>query len=625
MAERDMALPVGHDPNITSTISLCIGRPFRQPLDLTDNDNFCQGLEVWLDDTITARKLFSMFDGNLKYTAAANINLPNIVSLELRSNTQRRLNMINTLMEPIPKKIIYENVDRNITESILVELLVTSYNATKSAASTWHPVLRTIWNERSLKEQLDLANTNGNLNLTIQDFVNSFFTESFQFPVNAGDCFGAASLPTAGEIPPIACTLVNPRKVTIITEEYAENRLNPKYYLWLFLKNNNNTNNRNINFITRTTLSTTNQYDHPLLNDSGLNIDLDIAVLPRTLVQLPDNPDIDVLLFPIGKLSEYHGFELSGNQSAIEWRITNDENLDFEVRIRPEGPTSLTYQGIPRSVGVCGVTSLMDVCPTPSTANNNLVQSIWNDWENAINEICIELQFPSEYIIMSIGQETLNNQRALALEELTSTHIELLQENEISQAIIDAYVDLDPEYGLTVPDPIPMNSAIKSTQSTLTWGQLLQIVEIVPSRMSPGLIQTLVSTARERITSLNRIYSNLPATFGVNTIPNTNAGLFQWLLVGRHSLLLAIAYHKFNYVKQKSALDLPKIGATYNAGSLVYKAGFGNGTAGQPYIPNPWIMKFNGIDYPRNTSRYYNAVKNNNTINPRAKFWRNIP
>lgn len=621
MSTTNMALPVGHDSMTTSSISLCIGRPFRQLVDLADSADYSEGLELWLADTIEDRKLFSMFDGILTFNVAPNSTLPNTITLELHSEAQRRLNQINTLMEPIPKKVLYKNIDQSLTELTLMELLTSSYAAATGAPSTWHPVLRTVWNGLRLKDQLDIANTNGVLNSTMQEFISGFFSDSISFPTLAGDFFGSAASPLNGETPPTTCTLSNPRKITITTEEYAENKLNPKYYLWFFLKNHNRTNNRRVNFITTTTLDANNQYDHPLLNSTGLNIDLDDIVLPRTLVQLPEDPTTDVLLFPIGKLSDFHGIQLSEHDSAVQWRITDDANLDFEVQIRPGGPTSLTYLGVTRAIGVCGVTSLMDVCPTPSNAHNNLVEDIWNDWGNHINEICLELQFPAEYVIASIGQETGNVQRALALETLDNDHIDRLQTAGISQSIIDAYVNLDPEYGLNVPNPIPMNTAIKSSESTLTWGQLLQIVEVVPERMSPGIIQTLVSTARNTISWLSLKYPDIPTSFNVQAIPATNAGLFEWLLVGRHSILLATAFHKKNYVLRNSHLDFPKVAALYNAGSLRYKAGFGSGTTA---VANPWVMRYNGLDYPLNTSRYYNAIKNSTTITPQSKLWRNL-
>ena len=746
----NFALPIGHSLITTPTFNLCIGKDFRQPVDISNdinnenyNGNFSQGIEIWLNDADEDRKIFAMFDGILTYTPAANANEPNVLTLKLEENAKSELKDIPDLLEPMLTTIIYENVDSTKVQSSLISLITTAYtnsNPDDPTGGTWHPLLRMLGTDfpyKNIRVQLSEA---VNLNSEIQNIVNEFLTNSQPLLIKAGEEIGSAGTPLNGEAPPATCTtLTNPRRVTIITEEYACNRLNPRYYLWKLLKNAfiDTGRDRHVNCITSVNRNG-NTFGHPLLSSTAVppRLAINMGLTEETLrnPNLTTNPNyndntdtlprvpirianIDLILFPVGQLKNFHGYSESQQNSAIEWRINNFGNLNFETQIRQSPATPNTL--FERPIGVCteDATNKIDVCPDTTTSHNTKVQTIWNNYSDDIDDICSILQFPGEYIIASIGQESVAtaNQRSLALEQFKSRHISACQQAGISQTIINAYVSLAPEYGLIVPSPLVLDNVIKpnatSPGNTLTWRQLLQLLdvsEIVSTyspnrrvspaeRMSPGLVQTLVTTARERLNALDDIFQNIPDTFGVSSIPNTNSGLFTWLLTARHSILASVAYHKFNYLNFKSALDLPKVGATYNAGSLNRAShlkdpdidgaistvtsisnatprvvttqnshGFFSGekviisratpssfnkeytiTVQSPttfslngttnngtitgnniratLIPgNPWLLKYNGLDYPRNLARYYNAVKNNATIMPRARFNQNV-
>lgn len=632
MAKVKLSLPIGHSPTVLSNVNFCIGRPFRQPVELSDKNNFSKGLELWLNNFNDDKKLYAIFSGELTYIAAPAAGQPHSLKLELNTEVQSKLNTLPSSLEPIPKVVLYENIDSAQLSVILINLINTEYSVASGASSSWHPVLRTVLSSSNttLKVKLDAENTNGTLTSYIASFVNDFMTTSnITFAIKSGDYISDAADPLAADIQPVACSLVNPKRVTIIMSEYNNNIINPAYYVWIYLKNANDANvgDQKVELNTFSSLTGT-VYDHPLLGTNGINLDLNVPKLARVPVQLP-NTAVEVILFPVGELGTYHGITLSAHDSAIQWRITNDANLDFEVQLKPGANANLIYNGVSRPIGICGVTSAnrIDVCPTPEAINNTAMQNVWNDWEDDINEFCFEFQFPAEYIIMCIQQETNNGPRKLALEELSQASQNLLAQT-LPQTTIDNYTDIDPKYGITVPDPIIMTNPVV-TGHALTWGQLMQIVEIVPSRMSPGLIQTLVSTARTNLTKLAFLYPNIEAKFNVAAIPSTNAGLFQWLLVGRHSLLVSIFFHKWNYANKGTKLDLPLVTACYNAGSINYREGFkikipNTDPAQYNNWANPWVMRFNGLDYPRNTSRHYNAIKNNATILPRAKFWQSF-
>ena len=210
------------------------------------------------------------------------------------------------------------------------------------------------------------------------------------------------------------------------------------------------------------------------------------------------------------------------------------------------------------------------------------MSNVWNDWGTDLNDICGELQFPIEIATITIAHESANGPRKLALEELkiptagtpgaadpNRNHELRLQNASIAQPVIDAYKVLTPRYGLTVPDPwngggfIPMAN---NNPSNLTWDQLLDIVDVVPERMSPGLMQTLVSVAIERMEWLQAWYPNVQGTFAVAALPVARRGWFTWLLSGRNSILAGVAYHKFAYAYWGSFIDIPRISSLYNAG-----------------------------------------------------------
>ena len=78
--------------------------------------------------------------------------------------------------------------------------------------------------------------------------------------------------------------------------------------------------------------------------------------------------------------------------------------------------------------------------------------------------------------------------------------------------------------------------------------------EQTPHKISPGLMQTLISTARE--------------TLGDNSIDR------EWLLDADNSIRAGTAY--IDRQRRKTKLDPPKVACAYNAGSVIANNGAGN-------------------------------------------------
>jgi hypothetical protein len=125
-----------------------------------------------------------------------------------------------------------------------------------------------------------------------------------------------------------------------------------------------------------------------------------------------------------------------------------------------------------------------------------------------------------------------------------------------------------------VPDPWAGGIRVKPA-STLTWAQLLTVVEATRGeRISPGLIQTLVSTAREQVDWLRAVRPGIFEEVGAANPPAGYAGyLNDWLLEGTHSLLVGAAYVRRGYNRFLTGFDLPLVGGVYNSGSLTPAAG----------------------------------------------------
>lgn len=155
-------------------------------------------------------------------------------------------------------------------------------------------------------------------------------------------------------------------------------------------------------------------------------------------------------------------------------------------------------------------------------------------------------------------------------------------------------------YSTSVPNPWTGGTAVRTgTGRTLTWAQLATIVDAYRGlRISPGLIQTLISTAMERLTFLSAIAPGIYATLGVPTPPATASGyLNDWLLHGPRSILMGAAYLRNGYLSKSTCFDVPLTSAHYNSGGIRSSSG------------SRWGLEYHG-DYPGRVGPHMNAAVN---------------
>jgi hypothetical protein len=146
--------------------------------------------------------------------------------------------------------------------------------------------------------------------------------------------------------------------------------------------------------------------------------------------------------------------------------------------------------------------------------------------------------------------------------------------------------------------PNPWNgAALVRAGRTLTWDQLSNVMDALGgARVSPGLLQTLISTAVALMRYLNELDPGIYAAVGVTPAPANAGGYLQWLCTPAHSILLGAAYMRELYRKKDTRLDLPVVGAAYNRGNVSTTPnrpwGFGDPT---------WV-------YPDHIAPYFNAA-----------------
>jgi hypothetical protein len=151
-------------------------------------------------------------------------------------------------------------------------------------------------------------------------------------------------------------------------------------------------------------------------------------------------------------------------------------------------------------------------------------------------------------------------------------------------------------YSTSVPNPWNGTAAVR-TGRTLTWDQLSNIiVATLGARVSPGLIQTLISTAQLIIPWITKNIPNIYTTLGIPTPPANIAGLLNdWLLHGERSILVGAAFIRRQYNQKRTNFDLPLVGSAYNTGDVTRRP------------RSLWGLGYFG-EYPERSGPHFNAA-----------------
>lgn len=635
MADRDFALPVGHDENTLSTIQIEVGKPYLQPVNIDDYvDSYSSGIEIWLPDSTNDKKLYASFNGVARYISSNNNINFNKIELIINDRTVRQINRIRGLLEPAPKKVIYKNINEDSVRDQVENLMNSEYQdaLNNTNSDNWHPIMRIEYDDQRIKDYLD--DNSSDLTLAITSIIDEFIDGEISLFFNCGDYFGDADL-YSNIVNQISngITFQNPRLIVLEMYEYSNNNMSAKYYYWRLLKNafNSQQSRRMVSLVTHTSLNS-GEFDHPFL--IALSIDLEETINPRVTISLTlpgqQNDTDDVILFPIRNLREWEGTNLNNNDpSDLQWRLTNDNNIDFEIRRRPNvsSPNNRLCGETTGDFNACIDIESPTIPQATRTTITNRVETIWTNFEDDIIDISEKLQIPSEIIVSIIGHESNGGQRAIRFEPLTDQQIsQLNQDTNIQNSIVGAYVDLTTQtnsqgkivntgWGSATGVPqntADLNNAISPTRSTITWNQARQVISILPFRASPGIMQTLVSTATSMYNWLDSWFDDMNSEFNILAFPQNNGERYDWLLTARHSILVGAATIKYNYCNKKTGWNPVLIYGGYNAGTPRYQN-------------NIWGVKFYDPNYVVDAGRHYNAFQNLiNNEECRIRFWENL-
>lgn len=621
MAEGDFAMPVGHSTQSVSTIPVCPGKKEFLQVDGTAQ-GYSLGLDIIVNGTNNQNAVYAMLAGKVRYKPNNTSNPTKYTAtITVFSGTSKKITEIKDLFEPPPQKIIYKYISADDLRTRLINFITTKYNACTVIASC-HPSMRMIGintqsKAQTLKAYIDAASSKPDL---IAQVVDSILSNTIGLDILAGDLLGYTDEnPTSNHYNTSICSISSPKLLEIVIEEYSGFRLSPKFYIWRLLMNSLHaeTSKRKVRCLTAVGYNATNKtFSHPLLD--ALDVKIGTNVRARNTVQVtnPETNQFDsVILFPVGKHSEWHQIVFNSSQkSPAEWRFNAGNKLILEARIKATSA----------AIGL-----------TPTQRERNAMDDSWDEWKSSVNAFAFAFQLPAEIIVGTLNAETQAlGARALALERLDSASVTKARK-VLSATIVDRYIALAPQYQRTVP--VDLNDHLddevrnlSSNTNDLTWGQLMQLVNVIDSRSSPGLMQTLLSTAKDAVLRAKEWFASIGidivTTFQLSALPSNGEGWFRWLLTGRNSIFAGAAYHKLNYVRRKTELDLVRVGGAYNGGSLRYaeREMRGNPQGGRDI--NRWGTLFYNDEYPVKTMKVYNHIHvriENDEIWARARFSKN--
>jgi hypothetical protein len=149
-----------------------------------------------------------------------------------------------------------------------------------------------------------------------------------------------------------------------------------------------------------------------------------------------------------------------------------------------------------------------------------------------------------------------------------------------------------------VPNPYVGAALVRAAASTLTWAQMEAVVDGTEGRrVSPGMLQTLISTAVGAAKYLEKIDPGIFARLGIPAPPATPSRyMIDWLLTAGHSVLVGAAYLRQAYATNDTRFDLPYVGAAYNGGNTNTAAN------------TRWGFQNREWNYPDHAAPYFNAA-----------------
>lgn len=672
------ALPVGHSYRAAANPAqyLQLGRTYTQPVPGRDEAQFCSGIEVLIKPSAanTEGTVTAFLNGTLTYyDLAANTGTNGGVRAIL--DFEEAVNL-DFLRPDSVSRLTYEYLDATSATQAL-RALITSY---QTSAPTGDNILRTT----SVREK----NPGTNQKLRLRDFVtdtskvDNFILDVFlgtqPIIVRAGDVLGRA-MTYSGEFSPVRYPSYT-QAVRLLFEEGTSNYINPALVLACFAAYTVTHQNLPLRSQTHHCLSEIGletdrvNYTHPLvalLHPGGRG-----AAFPPGQVTMPDGTKP---IAPNIAYTEYHG-SFDDDDINVRWRYspTTDNNPAGNLFTISVGDQISPTQVTPLSTGAA------------SAATLGVIDTLWQTpaLRDLLNEMGELLDFPADLLTVILAHESAGyGPRVARLEKIDDeprvarllTHPERLNWSlpESVKSVVELYRQLTARqtggqghssgpyggYSWGAPTTVSLNGRIDEhnkpngqPKHTLTYRQFYALLnmERVPmisnyfaSRCSPGLGQTLISTAHRALGDFQRhprmqhpSRQQMLRNWGINPMPadtNMPSGLFNWLLDSGNSIKASFAFlfltrakayirreGNYPYFAKKhhlSHLDLPILDALHNKekveGRIINYASSGRARV--------WGINIAGEVYFKNTINAYNYLRRNPNLMRQVECYLQAP
>jgi len=683
-----MAMPIAHESGASldyaryyreGTCIFQIQRFFNERWTETENERICEGLNISISDAnidSDCANIYALTDGYLSYKSHSLVlRLPRELRTSWEYNSGGHFLGLWP-RGPQLRYVIYEFAtedNENNIKSKIGELLDINDHPMGNIQGVMLFLGESVI-FRSLRSFLSMHSSRKD------EVLNKFMNGYMELFVRAGDPIGNFF---EGEQVTIkfldSCGSPNKELVSEVLDPIGR-PLNPSYFLFILLSSLNRT---HIDLLTE--LQETSDYPHPLLHllssENITETQYEYMILDLTQDHPPNPLHVTVPInenkgIRIGALSEWHESRNATNPyntcAPIKWRIYGD--LEDDTNNSNIGKLIAQIKDNNRIPS-----NLAEYFDSNTDSYLNHIRNYWSRYGALINAVADAMKVPCELILTIACKESAlwwntslnasNEMSVVRFETLDLTDEEWESMSEQNRTYMTNYRTMR-EGRQNAVIPIPWDGDAEIVQGlSLTWDQLARIVNEYCRgvRISPGVMQTLVSTAREDLDFIKRVYGNnflpsITADVSVNGNEFTLAVenpldndeqlltcgqlLTNWFAVSTsnnaetkmkrafHGFTVGAAHIKRHYNCVKGLdnwitdFDPPTVASGYNDGAEILK---GDECASQSDDDNvKWnklfAMRFYG-NYPQEFSRYYNAAieyfnEENPNPPPSVRLWR---
>jgi hypothetical protein len=631
------ALPVGHTNDATPPPPVELGRTFSQDFVSTPpSQQYCSGIELGMNPQAGGNAVFALCDGSVQYTQTMGYanKLYVVLKLTVTADITTRLSRLSEMQGNTLELVTYENILHDSFIGQLETVVREHYSLIDLPDKrNKHNILDTRWTytdvntTNTLRYFLARATSASQITTIIQAFT-AYIQVGHSFIISAGDKIGFADspynlYPNPAPMPGGSLTMLR------LSMQGPGGRVyNPLVLLQALTKTSNSKVGKVQAMQCASGPSQSDLFSNPVVQSLGITRQAAPPKLDPTKT-LTDNP------ISVAKLTDWHSY----NKSTIEWKYDAQNNLELVTQLKDPTASTMPFNGQNFTIQLCGSTASspkVNACLDPALLDTRTLQRLQtiltnSTYMNALNLAGNEMSVPVEFLICIVMQESRGASRSIRFEHYSAGTPGRLRRAGVDEALIAAYSKLSGTKGdggamgtgknfkFTDYAQDGDDQRISLTKSTLTWNQLYSMLDAdaattkgdkgsLSSRISPGLTQTLISTALGSFTEVQRIFAARHDTavltrMGLDSVPATRGAIIKWLIDDPGNAIKAAAC-TVRSTMPSTGLDLPGICSAYNDSftsddtfSFVHDQ------------PNPWGKRTAGPDYYLNVGRVYNYLR----------------